>query len=527
MMTWDKDVNKDTNKGTNKDAVKTSNKTTSKASSEATTDSPAHGSPVHLTNRNTEYLPRIADQVLARLLREAGAVQIKGPRWCGKTATAEQAAASCIYLQDPDQGANYLQLAATKPSLLLEGPEPRLIDEWQMAPQIWDAVRFALDRGSARRGTRENLQERTQATNLVGTQERTQATNSASTPGRTRGRFQAARYLCHLDQTPGRARGRFILTGSATPRKTEQPAHSGIGRIARMSMRTMSLFESGESNGNVSLSALFSGEHDIGSIVDFDIEQIAHAICRGGWPEAVTEPDDEIALSMARNYIAQLIDSDIEEMDGMARNKTWMRSILRSYARNVSSEASLATIAADMQGEPPSRETVANYVDALNRACVFDDLAAWVPRLRSKTAVRTSPTRHFCDPSLAAALLGASPRKLLADFETFGLLFESLCVRDLRSYVDAMGGEVYHYRDKTGLEADAAIVLDDGRWALVEAKLGSGAVDDAAKHLKKLAARIDSDHEGKPSFLLVVTGTNTAYCRDDGVIVAPLATLAP
>ncbi len=422
-------------------------------------------------DRSIEYLPRIADRVLARLLKEAGAVQIKGPRWCGKTATAEQAAASCIYLQDPDQGANYLQLAAAKPSLLLKGPEPRLIDEWQMAPQIWDAVRFAIDRGGGR--------------------------------------------------------GRFILTGSATPRRSERPAHSGIGRIARMSMRTMSLFESRESNGDVSLSSLFEGRHDVGSIADFDIERIAHAVCRGGWPEAVTEPDDETALSMARNYIAQLIDSDIEEMDGIVRNKTWMRSILRSYARNVSSEASLSTIAADMQGEPPSRETVSDYVDALTRACVLDDLAAWVPRLRSKTAVRTSPTRHFCDPSLAAAILGATPSKLLADFETFGLLFESMCVRDLRSYVDALGGTVYHYRDKTGLEADAAIALDDGRWALIEAELGSGAVDEAARHLKKLASRIDSDHEGRASFLMVVTGTETAYRRDDGVIVAPLATLAP
>lgn len=417
------------------------------------------------------YLPRIADRVLAQLLEEAGAVLIKGPRWCGKTATAEQAAASSIYLQDPDQGASYLQLAAAKPSLLLQGSEPRLIDEWQMAPQLWDAVRFAVDRGSGR--------------------------------------------------------GRFILTGSATPLKHQQPAHSGIGRIARMTMRTMSLYESGESSGAVSLAALFEGAHDVGAIVDFDIERIAFAVCRGGWPEAVTESKREAALSMARNYIAQLLDSDIEEMDGISRNKTWMRSILRSYARNVSTEASLATIAADMQGEPPSRDTVSEYVDALNRACVFDDLEAWVPRLRSKTAVRSSPTRHFCDPSLAAAVLNATPEKLLGDFETFGLLFESMCVRDLRVYADALGGQVFHYRDKTGLEADAAIVLNDGRWGLAEAKLGQGSVDEAAKHLNKLANRIDTTHEGEPSFLMVVTGTSTAYRREDGVIVAPLAALAP
>jgi len=420
---------------------------------------------------NFEYLPRIADGILLRFLREAGAVQIKGPRWCGKTATAEQAAASCLYLQDPDQGANYLQLAAAKPSLLLKGEEPRLIDEWQIAPQLWDAVRFAVDRG--------------------------------------------------------KGRGRFILTGSATPRKLEQPAHSGIGRIARMTMRTMSLYESGESNGQVSLRGLFEGMRDVGAIVDFDIERIAYALCRGGWPEAVTETDGKIALSMAHNYIMQLLDSDIEEMDGITRNKAWMRSILRSYARNVSTEASLSTIAADMQGEPPSRDTVSDYVDALSRACVFDDLEAWVPRLRSKTAVRTSPTRHFCDPSLAAAMLGATPEKLLEDFNTFGLLFESMCIRDLRVYADALGGEVYHYRDKTGLEADAAIVLEDGRWALVEVKLGVGFIDEAAKHLRKLSEKIDSTHEGKPSFLMVLTGTSTAYVREDGIIIAPLASLAP
>lgn len=417
------------------------------------------------------YLPRIADRILARALKEAGAVHIVGPRWCGKTATAGQAAASSVYLQDPDQGANYLQLADAKPSLLLKGAEPRLIDEWQMAPQLWDAVRFAVDRGHGR--------------------------------------------------------GRFILTGSATPRKAERPAHSGIGRIARMSMRTMSLFESGESSGEVSVSSLFEGEHDVGAVVDFDIERMAYTVCRGGWPEAVTEPDRDVALSMARNYITQLLDSDIEEMDGIRRNKTWMRAILRSYARNVSSEAPLSTIAADMQGEPPSRETVSEYVDALGRACVFDDLEAWTPRLRSKTAIRTSATRHFCDPSLAAAALGATPDKLLGDFETFGLLFESMCVRDLRAYTDALGGSVYHYRDKTGLEADAALVLDDGRWALVEVKLGSKAIDEAAAHLKRLAGKIDAAHEGKASFLLIVTAASTAYRRQDGVIVAPLAALAP
>ena len=230
---------------------------------------------------------------------------------------------------------------------------------------------------------------------------------------------------------------------------------------------------------------------------------------------------------MAPDYISELLDSDIDEIDGLRRNKTWMAQIIRSYARNISTEASLATIAADMQGEPPSRNTVSEYVDALTRSCVFEDLEAWAPRLRSKTAVRTSPTRHFCDPSLAVAALRATPQKLLEDFETFGLLFESMCIRDLRTYMDLLGGKVYHYRDKTDLEADAVLVLDDGRYALVEVKLGSKPIDTAAANLKKLASKIDATHQGEASFLLVLTGTATAYRREDGVVVAPLASLAP
>ncbi len=417
------------------------------------------------------YLPRVADEVLAKKLTTAGAVQIKGPKWCGKTATAQRLSASEVYLQDPDKGPSLLELASLKPSALLNGAEPRLIDEWQMAPQLWDAVRYAIDRGHGR--------------------------------------------------------GRFILTGSATPRKSEQPKHSGVGRISKMYMHTMSLFESCESNGAVSLRALFDGAADAASVADFDIEHIAFAVCRGGWPEAVVEKDEAIALGMARDYVTELLDSDIEEIDGVKRNKTWMRSIMRSYARNLSSEAPLTTIAADMQGEAPSIDTVAEYVDALTRACVIEDLTAWNPRLRSKTAVRTSPTRHFTDPSIAAAMLGATPEKLLGDFETFGLLFESMCVRDLRIYAEPLGGNVFHYRDKTGLEADAVVALADGRWGLVEVKLGSRQIDEAAAHLKKLAGKIDQDREGTPSFLMVLTGTAAAYRREDGIFVVPLSTLAP
>ncbi len=419
-----------------------------------------------------QYLPRIADDMLTRKLRTAGAVHIVGPKWCGKTATARQRSASQVYLQDPDNGPALLALADAKPSAILAGEEPRLIDEWQMAPQLWDAVRFAIDNGSGR--------------------------------------------------------GRFILTGSATPRRTgEQPQHSGVGRISNMTMRPMSLYESGESSGAISLSSLFDGDLAVAGITNFDIERTAFALCRGGWPEAVIEQNQQNALDMASDYVSELLDADIEQMDGMRRNKTWMRSIMRSYARNTASEAPLTTIANDMQGEPPSIDTVADYVDALTRAYVIEDLAAWGPRLRSKTAVRTSPTRHFVDPSIAATMLKATPSKLLSDFETFGLLFESLCVRDLRIYADALQGQVRHYRDKTGLEADAVITLDDGRWALVEVKLGSRMIDQAAKHLLKLADRVDQQREGSPAFLLVLTGTATAYRREDGVLVAPLSMLAP
>lgn len=417
------------------------------------------------------YYPRIADALLKDKLRHSGAVQIKGPKWCGKTATAQQIAASSVYLQDPDQSSSLLALAEVKPSAILEGPKPRLIDEWQMAPQLWDAVRFSID------------------------------------------------------QTHGR--GMFILTGSSTPRENEKPKHSGVGRISRLTMHTMSLYETGESSGTVSLRALFEGERDIASLVDFDIDDIAYAVCRGGWPEAVLESDKEAALSMAREYIDELLDSDISEMDDTSYNRTWMRSILQSYARNISTEAPLSTIAADMKGEAPSPETVSKYIDALRRACVIDDIEAWNPRVRSKTPVRTSPTRHLSDPSLACALLGMTPRTLLLDFNTFGLLFESLCVHDLRIYAEALHGSVRHYRDKSDLEADAVIVLDDGRWGLIEVKLGGSAVETAATHLKRIADRVDVDHEGKPSFLLVLTGTNASYCRDDGVLVAPLTSLAP
>lgn len=413
------------------------------------------------------YLPRVVDMRLDDALRSSGAVHIKGPKWCGKTETGIHHTRSQVYLQDPDKSPALLAMADSKPSELLIGDKPRLIDEWQMAPQLWDAVRFAVDRE--------------------------------------------------------KVRGGYVLTDSSTPKI--RPAHTGVGRIAPLEMSTMSLLETGESTGAVSLLSLFEGTLDIAQVAGLDVDDYARVICRGGWPEAVVSESRGDAGRMARDYVCELLDSNINEMDGIRRNRTWMRQIMRSYARNVSGQASLSTIAADMQGEPPSAPTLSEYVDALSRAFVLNDLSAWNPRLRSKTAVRTSPTRHFSDPSIAAAVLAATPRGLLDDFETFGLLFESLCIHDLRVYASALGGSLYHYRDKTGLEADAVVVLDDGRWALVEVKMGQSRIDEGASHLLKLAERIDQTREGRPSFLMVLTSTACAYRRKDGVVVVPLACL--
>ena len=296
-----------------------------------------------------------------------------------------------------------------------------------------------------------------------------------------------------------------------------------------MVMRTMTLFESEESSGRISLQRLFDGEEEVADIAPLDIEDIARILCRGGWPAAVTAGATSVPGRLARTYVEGLIDSDVARMDGVSRNSTRMRALMRAYARHVSTQASQTTIAADLAVNDGAMapNTVSDYLDALSRAYVVEDLPAWNPVLRSKTAIRTSPTRHFVDPSIGAAVMRWTPADLLRDFEAFGLQFESLCVRDLRVYAEAIDGTLLHYRDKTGLEADAVIVLADGRWAPIEVKLGSRQLDEAAAHLRRLRERVDADRMGEPSFLAVVTAGGTAYRRDDGVLVVPLACLRP
>jgi predicted AAA+ superfamily ATPase len=415
------------------------------------------------------YLKRVVDPVLREALASSGAVLIEGPKWCGKTRTAEEHAAGAIFMQNPDHAASYLKLADTKPSLLLEGETPRLIDEWQIAPVLWDAVRFAVD---ARNATAQ-----------------------------------------------------FILTGSAVP-KDGVARHTGTGRISRMLMRPMSLYESLESNGTVSLRALFEGEADIGGISTLTIEKLAFALIRGGWPASVGEPE-KIALRRACDYAEAVINIDISRVDDIEKNPARVRTLMRSLARNVATVANMSSIRADMAGDEDtiSEKTIATYINALRRLFVVEDVPAWNPAMRSKTAIRTSPKRHFIDPSIATAVLRVTPTSILEDFNTFGFLFESLCVRDLRVYAQASDGEVFHYRDRSGLEADAIVHLKDGRWGAFEVKLGSTEIEEAAKHLLVLKEKVDVGKMKEPSFLAVLTGTEFAYRRNDGVLIVPIGCL--
>ena len=415
------------------------------------------------------YLSRIMDKVLDAALEASGAVLIEGPKWCGKTRTAAAIAKSVLYMQDPDRADAYLKAADTKPSLLLKGDTPRLLDEWQTAPVLWDAVRFAVDQRNER--------------------------------------------------------GLFILTGSAVPRDNTVH-HTGTGRISRLLMRPMALFESLESCGSISLKALFDGMTDGECISSLTIERLAYALTRGGWPAAVLEKES-IALRQVYSYVDAVVNMDVSRVDGVDKNPSRVRALMRSLARNISTSANIATIQDDIAAdeETSSDKTISTYLNALRRIFVIEDLPAWTPAMRSKTTIRTSPKRHFVDPSIATAVLRATPDSLMQDFNTFGLLFESLCIRDLRVYSQALDGEVFHYRDKNGLEADAVVHLKDGRWGAVEVKMGSKEIETAAENLKILREKINVAKMKEPSFLMVLTASEIGYQRKDGVYIIPIGCL--
>jgi len=421
---------------------------------------------LHMDTNN--YISRISDVYLQNLLESSGAVLIEGAKWCGKTQSSLQAANSAVFMQDPDVGPGYLAMADTKPSLLLDGEVPLLLDEWQMAPVLWDAVRFAVDK---------------------------------------RGKM-----------------GQFILTGSSTPNEN-LISHSGTGRIARMLMRPMSLFESNESNGAVSLRELFNGNTEVNARSTLTIEQIAHSISRGGWPVAILSKKQSPRIAM--NYVDAVIRMDINRVDGIEKDPEKVRLLLQSLARNISTMATAKTIMDDIKANHSSitDKTLNSYLNALRRIFVVEDVPAWQPSLRSKTAIRTANKRQFVDPSIAAAVLRTDSNGILNDFETFGFLFESLCTRDLRVYAQVSDGEVFHYRDKSELESDIIVKLYDGRWAAIEIKLGVKQIEEAASNLIKLSQKIDAEKMNKPAFLMVLTGGQVAYKRPDGVLVVPISCL--
>ena len=419
-----------------------------------------------------EYLKRIIDDELKEKLSFAGAVQIKGPKWCGKTTSAKQVSSSVLEMQNPDLQDNYIELANTKPSLLLEGDKPRLIDEWQIAPKLWNAVRYSIDK--------------------------TSLTNQ------------------------------YILTGSATPVDSDS-LHSGVGRFAIIDMKTMSLYESGDSNGKISLSDLMKGKRNIdGLTTDLEYEKIAYVLCRGGFPNAINL-DEKKALQISKNYLDVLCESDISKVDNTKRDPKLARAILRAYARQVSTIDSDKSMFEDIKANysDVSDTTIINYLKALKRLYIIEDIEAWNPNIRSKTAIRTSPKKSFVDPSLAVAALGCSKKELMLDINTFGLLFENLVNRDLSIYARKNGGIVKHYRDRYGLECDNIIHFEDGTYALVEIKLSGSRVAEAEKHLLQLKGLIDdsSDIKIKPSLLMIVTGTEMAYTTENGVLVVPIGCL--
>ena len=424
-----------------------------------------------------EYLGRIADRLLKLRLEAFGAVQIKGPKWCGKTTTAVMHAKSVIKMQNPDTREGYLATARTKPSILLKGETPRLIDEWQVAPMLWDAVRNEVD-------------ER-------------------------------------------RLKGQFILTGS-TVVDNDEIMHSGTGRISQMPMYTMSLWESKESNGKISLRELFDNKSiDIDGIQsNLSVENLIFAACRGGWPASLDDMSNDAKLLIAKDYLNIICDEDISRVDKTRRNPALARLIMRSYARNICTLAKKTSMLADVsvEMEGVTIKTFDDYVEALERLFVIEDIEAWSPAIRSATVIRSGKKRCFTDPSIAVAAMGASPASLEMDLKTFGFIYECMCLRDLRIYSQALGGRLSYYHDRYGLEADAVLHLDDGRYALVECKLGSRDIEEGANHLLTLKNLIIEKNKTEkqaplriPDLLMVLTGGEMAYTRADGVKVVPLS----
>lgn len=425
-----------------------------------------------------DYKPRIADSLLNNKLMGMGAVLIEGPKWCGKTTTAEQQAKSIIYMDDPSAMDTNIEAVQINPDIILDGSVPRLIDEWQIAPRIWDAVRFSVDH------RRED--------------------------------------------------GQFILTGSAVPLvgdEEKKRTHTGTGRIARIKMRTMSLWESGESSGKISLEALFNGEQNLYATCNTELEQMAYYSCRGGWPRSIFQ-ESSIALERAYDYLDAIKNYDINRVDGSIKNPDRVSRLLRSYARLIGTQAPLSAICSDLANNETDRfdiRTVQSYATALKLIFVIEDMPAWNPNLRSKASIRTSDTRYFVDPSIAAASLGIGPKDLMSDLRTFGFIFENLCARDLRVYADALNGNVYHYRDSLGLECDTVIHLRNGKYGLIEIKLGGDKlIEEGVANLLKLRNKIDTTKMNEPSFMMVITAVGKfAYQRKDGVYVAPVSCLKP
>lgn len=428
---------------------------------------------------NIEYRKRIIDKEIEEQLDTIGAIVIRGPKWCGKTTTSKQFSNSMISLQDPDNSDRYKEIAENKVATLLEGDKPRLIDEWQEIPKIWNGIRYNVDE-----------------TGEI---------------------------------------GQFILTGSSTPDEEKQKnLHSGVGRFALVDMRTMTLFESGDSNGSISLKDILDGKRNIdGKTTNLTYEKISEVLCRGGWPNVIDKKLD-IALRTPKNYINTLVSSDISRIDNVSRNPELMRTILKSYARNVATINSDQTIIADVQANygDVHANTIISYLNVLKKLYVIEEIPAWNPNIRSKTAIRTAPKKTFVEPSLATAVLNISPKDLTLDPNTFGLLFENLVNRDLQVYVNSIGGYLNHYRDRYGLECDNVVHFDNGKYALIEVKLGNKKIKEAEEHLLKFEELIKEYNEKNPNnkmdlpeFMMIITGNDMAYTTKEGILVVPVGCL--